>query len=58
MTENEISRVVVDASIHVHRVLGVGLYASVCEAVLQRELEKRGLQVQRQLPIAVVYDGK
>jgi GxxExxY protein len=57
MTENEISRVVVDASIHVHRILGVGLYESVYEAVLSHELEKRGLQVKRQVPIAVVYDG-
>lgn len=33
------------------------MYESVYEAVLSHELEKRGLQVQRQVPIAVVYDG-
>ena len=57
MTENEISKVVVDAAIHVHRALGVGLYESVYEAVLAHELEKRGLKVERQVPISIEYDG-
>jgi GxxExxY protein len=57
MTENEISKVVVDAAIHVHRSLGVGLFESVYEAVLAHELETRGLNVQRQIPISIEYNG-
>ena len=57
MTENEISRIVVDASIHVHRNLGVGLLESVYETVLAHELTKRELVVKRQVPIKVEYDS-
>ena len=55
MTENEISKVVVDASIQVHRALGPGLLESVYEVVLAHELEKRGLQVERQVPVPIEY---
>src|SRR5262245_57033362 len=57
MTENEISRVVVDASFKVHVALGPGLLESVYEKVLKYELEKRGLRVIRQVPVPIVYDG-
>ena len=43
MTENEIGRIVVDASIAVHRALGPGLLESVYEAVLAYELSKTDL---------------
>jgi GxxExxY protein len=49
MTENEISRVVVDAAIEVRRTLGgPGLLESVYEDALAYELELRGLTVERQ----------
>ena len=57
MTENEIAREVVDAAYKVHTTLGPGLLESVYEAVLAFELEKRGLRVQRQVPIAVSYES-
>jgi len=57
MTENEISKEVVDATIHVHRTLGPGLLESVYEMVLEHELTKRGLQVERQVKSPVEYDG-
>ena len=57
MTENEIAREVVDAAYKVHTTLGPGLLESVYEAVLAYELEKRGLRVQRQVPIAVSYES-
>jgi GxxExxY protein len=56
MTENEIGAQVVDAAIAVHRALGPGLLESVYEVILARELERRGLKVQRQVPIAITYD--
>jgi GxxExxY protein len=56
MTENEIGRIVVDAAIAVHRGLGPGLLESVYEAVLARELERRGLGVERQVPMPILYE--
>jgi GxxExxY protein len=55
MTENEISRVIVDSALPVHRELGPGLLESVYEVVLAYELEQRRLSVKRQLPIAIHY---
>ena len=51
MNENQISRIIVDAALHVHKRTGPGLLESVYEAVLAHELKKRGLKVQRQAPI-------
>jgi GxxExxY protein len=56
MTENEIAKEVVDACYHVHTRLGPGLLESVYSRVLEYELSKRGLRVQREVPIAVVYE--
>ncbi len=59
MIENEISRIVVDAAIEVHRTLGgPGLLESVYEEALVYELELRGLKVERQRPVPVVYKGR
>ncbi len=57
MNENEIGKVIVDAAITVHRELGPGLLESVYEAVLAQELRERGLQVERQVPIPIVWRG-
>ena len=57
MTENEIAKETVDAAYHVHKRLGPGLLESVYETVLAYELKKRGLNVKRQAPVAVVYDN-
>jgi GxxExxY protein len=56
LRENEIGALVVDAAIAVHRKLGPGLLESVYEAVLAHELRKRGLTVERQVPVEVRYD--
>lgn len=55
MHENEITGQIIEAAIHVHRVLGVGLLESVYQRVLSFELEQRGLKVEQQKPIAIVY---
>jgi len=57
MTENEIGEVVVDTAIYVHKILGPGLLESVYEAVLAHELTKRGLKVDRQMPVSIEHDG-
>ena len=58
MTENEIAREIVDAAYKIHTTLDPGLLESVYETVLSAELRKRGLSVERQQAIPVVYEGE
>ena len=55
LTENEIGTILVETAIDVHRHLGPGLLESVYEIVLAYELNKRGLNVLRQVPISITY---
>jgi len=58
MDENQISRVVVQSAIEVHRTLGgPGLLESVYEEALAWELISRGLTVERQKVVPIVYKG-
>jgi GxxExxY protein len=57
MTENEIATIIVDTAFHIHRDLGPGLFETVYERIMEAELIKRGLKVERQKPIPIVYDG-
>ncbi len=59
MTENEISKVIVDAAIEVPRELGgPGLLEGVYEESMEEELNRRGMKVERQLQVPIVYKGK
>ncbi len=59
MQENEISKVIVDAAIEVHRTLGgPGLLEAVYEEALVWELEHRGMCVERQKTVPIVYKGQ
>jgi len=55
MTENEISRIILDSAIAIHKELGPGLLESVYEIVLAYELQQRGLRVRRQVPVTIRY---
>lgn len=56
--ENEISNKIIGAAIEVHKILGgPGLLESVYESCLAHELSLRGLKVQRQLSVPVIYKG-
>ena len=57
MGEEEIGREAVDSAMWIHRKFGPGLLETVYEAVLARELLKRGLQVERQVAISLDYEG-
>ena len=48
---------VVDGSIRVHSVLGPGLLESAYKSCLTYELRKRGLRVETEVPLPVIYDG-
>ncbi|HEX3602019.1 MAG TPA: GxxExxY protein [Lacipirellulaceae bacterium] len=56
LTENEISREIVDAAFKIHTRLGPGLLESVYEVVLAHELKQRGLNVVRQVAVPIVWD--
>ena len=59
MTENEISAVILDAAITVHNAIGgPGVLESYYEAALACELDIRGLKVETQKPVPVVYRGR
>ena len=57
MTENEIGKIIVDASLKVHKELGPGLLELVYEVILAHELERRKLKVRRQVPVPIEYEG-
>jgi iron complex transport system substrate-binding protein len=57
MNVEEVSAIVVDAAFHLHRDLGPGLLESVYEVVLAGMLERRGLRIERQKPVAFDFDG-
>ncbi|MBP8801156.1 MAG: GxxExxY protein [Kiritimatiellae bacterium] len=58
MVENEISAIILDAAIAVHKELGgPGLLESVYEEALAFELQDRGVSVERQVPVPLVYKG-
>lgn len=57
MNENEVAKEIVDAAYKIHTTLGSGLLESVYQAVLEYELRKRGLRVEADQPIPVVYEG-
>ena len=58
MTENEISKICVDVAIHMHQSLGPGLLESVYQKVMAYELRKRGLTVEEEVPLPVVWDDE
>jgi len=53
---NEISRIIIDTALDVHRRLGPGLLESVYQAVLLYELVKRGLRVEKEVAVPVLWD--
>jgi iron complex transport system substrate-binding protein len=54
---DEITGQIVDAAVKLNMRLGPGLLESVYQVVLARELERRGLMVERQKPISFGFDG-
>ncbi len=56
MTENEISYLIRGAIFKVYNELGPGLLESTYEAVLEYELIKAGLFVERQVGLPLVYE--
>jgi GxxExxY protein len=55
MTENEISEKIIGCAIEVHKSLGPGLLESAYLECLCYELQKAGLNVEKQKPLPLIY---
>jgi len=56
MNENEISRIIFEAGLKVHRQLGPGLLESAYKECLFYELRKLNLLIEKQKPMPLIYD--
>ncbi len=54
---DDVTGEIVDAAYKLHTGLGPGLLESVYETVLARDLQRRGLLVERQKKVSFDYDG-
>ena len=55
MSDNEITHEIIDATIEVHKLLGLGLLESTYEACLCHEFAIRKIGFQKQKPVPLVY---
>lgn len=56
MEINDITSIIIEESIYIHKELGPGLLESVYEEILYYRLTKRGLAVERQKAIPVLFE--
>lgn len=56
MTENEISKIVFECALKVHKTLGPGLLESAYEECMFYELKKSNLKVEKQKALPLVYE--
>jgi GxxExxY protein len=56
LNENELSKLVFEAGLKVHRTLGTGLLESAYQECLYYELRKLGLMVEKQKALPLVYE--
>ncbi|MCE3074365.1 GxxExxY protein [Chryseobacterium gwangjuense] len=56
MTENELSKVVFDTGLKIHKKLGSGLFEHVYEECMFYELTKTGLFVEKQKLLPIIYE--
>lgn len=58
MHENDLGTIIVDCAVKLHQDLGPGLLETVYEVTLAHKLKARGLSVQRQVAVAISYEGQ
>lgn len=56
LTENELSKIIVNSALKVHRKLGPGLLESSYEECMCYELRKENLFVEKQKALPLIYD--
>src|SRR5215211_3732159 len=57
MTENELSKIVIGEALIVHQKLGPGLLESVYQECLGYKLIQKGLMIEKQKSIPLVFDA-
>ena len=57
MEIDEITAIIIDTSMQIHKGLGPGLFESVYEAILYVKLSEKGLNIKRQFPVDFEYEG-
>lgn len=57
MTMNQLAAIVCDLSYKIHTKLGPGILESAYEACLFHDIQKLGIEVDRQKPMPLVYDN-
>lgn len=55
MNENELSKIVFEAGLNVHKALGAGLLESAYEECLFYEITKLGVKIEKQKALPLVY---
>ena len=55
MNENDISYEIIVTAIELHKSIGAGLLESVYETTLAFDLREKGMEVQQQVPMPLVY---
>lgn len=58
MEINQITSIIIEESIAIHRDLGPGLMESVYEVILSERLRDRGLKVECQVEVPLIYQGR
>lgn len=53
--DDQLTRQIIGAAMRIHSQLGPGLLESAYEACLEFELRERGLEVERQKPLPIIY---
>jgi len=56
MTENEISRLVLDEAVYLHKSIGPGMLESVYVHCLAHRLKKRGLNIRTEVPVPLIFE--
>ena len=58
MDIEELAAITVDCGFHIHKEIGPGLLGSAYEIILADSLASRGIKVERQRPIDIVFQGR
>lgn len=56
MTENEISKIVVEEAIYIHKCIGPGMLESAYAHCLAYRIKKRGSNVRTEVPIPLIFE--
>jgi iron complex transport system substrate-binding protein len=57
MEIDDITEIIIDEAINIHKNLGPGLLESVYELILEKKITMRGLEVVSQKPVSFEYEG-